>query len=36
MVSQELSATAKALIVDDKGLPAMDESNPIATNDLLR
>ncbi len=28
MVSQELSATAKALFVDDKGLLAMDESNP--------
>lgn len=28
MVSQELLATAKAIVADDKGLLAMDESNP--------
>jgi fructose-bisphosphate aldolase class 1 len=28
---QDLIATAKALVADDKGLLAMDESNPTCT-----
>jgi len=33
MNTQNLIDTARALVADDKGLLAMDESNPTATND---
>jgi fructose-bisphosphate aldolase class I len=32
MNTQELIATARAMVAGDKGLLAMDESNPTATN----
>ena len=32
MHTQELIATAKAIVADDKGLLAMDESNPTCNN----
>ena len=34
MNPHELIDTAKALVADDKGLLAMDESNPTCNNDL--
>ena len=36
MSSQELIATAKTLVADDKGLLAMDESNPTCNKRFAR
>ena len=36
MNAQELIDTARTLVADDKGLPAMDESNPTCNKRLAR